>query len=110
MGGISELIVVLLMAAKANKPVCLHAGGVGLCEMGQHLSIFDYIAISASHDDRYLEYAGALHEHFKTPVKIKNGHYVAPVAPGLSADMLDETVIKYEWPNGPFWNHDEETL
>jgi L-fuconate dehydratase len=75
MGGISEVIVLLLMAAKAKKPVCLHAGGVGLCEMGIHLPIFDYIAVSAAHEDRFFEYSGALHEHFKHPINIVNGHF-----------------------------------
>ena len=75
MGGICELLLVMLMAAKAKKPVCLHAGGVALCEMGVHMSIFDYIGISGTHKDRFFEYSGALHEHFNYPCIIKNGHF-----------------------------------
>ena len=110
MGGINELLLVLLMAKKAKKPVCLHAGGVALCEMGVHMSIFDYIGISASHEDRYFEYSGALHEHFSYPSKIKKGHFVAPKAGGLAADLLPESVAKYIYPSGPYWSKDDETV
>jgi len=112
MGGINELLLVMLMAAKAGKPVCLHAGGVGLCEMGVHCCIFDYIAISGTHKDRYFEYSGALHEHFKPShvCKIKNGHFIAPVDGGLCSDMLQTSVDLYEYPNGPYWSKDVETL
>ena len=73
----------LLMAAKFGVPVCPHAGGVGLCEYVQHLSIFDYICVSASLENRVLEYVDHLHEHFLDPVTIRNGHYMPPVKPGL---------------------------
>lgn len=102
-GGLNELIVVMLMAKKANKPVCLHAGGLGLCEMGIHAALFDYIGISASQERRWFEYAGALHEHFKNPVKIKNGRYCLPEGLGYGADMLEESVAMYRYPDGSYW-------
>lgn len=68
LAGVNEVVVCLLLAKKFNKPVCIHAGGVGLCEMGAHISIFDYICVSGSLEERWCEYAGALHEHFENPV------------------------------------------
>ncbi len=103
MGGVNEVLAVMLMAAKFGVPICPHAGGVGLCEYVQHLSILDYICISASLEDRRLEYAAHLHEHFVDPVVIHNGHYVAPLAPGYSATMKPETLIDYLFPAGPAW-------
>ncbi len=110
LGGICEILLVMLMAAKAKKPVCLHAGGVALCEMGVHMSIFDYIGISGTHKDRFFEYSGALHEHFPRPCTIKNGHFVAPLGPGLDADLLQSSVDKYIYPSGPYWSKDDETV
>jgi L-fuconate dehydratase len=103
LGGVNEVLAVLLMAAKFGIPVCPHAGGVGLCEYVQHLSIFDYICVSASLEDRRLEYAAHLHEHFVNPVVIENGHYMPPLAPGYSATMYPETLATYSFPNGEFW-------
>lgn len=103
LAGLNELILVCLMAKKFNKPVCLHAGGVGLCEMGVHAALFDYIAITNSLQDRWFEYAGALHEHFEDPVKISNGRYVVPKAPGYAADLLPSSIEKFEFPNGFYW-------
>jgi L-fuconate dehydratase len=82
LAGVNEILAVLLMAAKFGVPVCPHAGGVGLCEYVQHLSIFDYICVSASLENRILEYVDHLHEHFLNPVVIKNGRYMPPLAPG----------------------------
>ena len=104
-GGMNELLVVMLMAKKAGKPVCLHAGGVGLCEMGIHAALFDYIGISASLEKRWFEYAGALHEHFKNPVQIKNGCYVLPTGHGYAADMLEESIEMYRYPSGSYWTN-----
>jgi L-fuconate dehydratase len=103
LGGVNEVIAVLLMAAKFGIPVCPHAGGVGLCEYVQHLSIFDYIAISASLEDRILEYVDHLHEHFIDPVTMKDGHYMPPERPGYSIEMKPESLDMYEFPDGEVW-------
>src|SRR5690606_28377079 len=84
LGGVNEVLSVLLMAAKSGVPVCPHAGGVGLCEYVQHLSIFDYLCVSATLEDRIIEYVNHLHEHFVHPVVIRDGRYVTPTAPGYS--------------------------
>ncbi|HEX6710077.1 MAG TPA: L-fuconate dehydratase [Rubrobacter sp.] len=103
LGGVNEVVAVLLMAKKFGVPVCPHAGGVGLCEYVQHLSIFDYICIGASLKDRILEYVDHLHEHFLDPVEIKNGRYMPPAAPGYSIEMKPESLDAYEFPNGSVW-------
>lgn len=95
LGGVNEILAVLLMAAKFKVPVCPHAGGVGLCEYVQHLSMFDYVAISGSMENRMTEYAGHLHEHFKDPVVMKEGRYMPPTAPGYSIEMLPESVCEF---------------
>ncbi|MER7689701.1 L-fuconate dehydratase [Streptomyces sp. NPDC097610] len=102
-GGINENIAILLLAAKFGVPVCPHAGGVGLCEMVQHLSMFDYVAVSATTEDRVIEYVDHLHEHFVDPVRIVDGHYLAPTLPGLSAQMHGESLKEYAYPDGPVW-------
>jgi L-fuconate dehydratase len=104
LGGVNEVLAVLLLAAKFGVPVCPHAGGVGLCEYVQHLSIFDYIAVSASLEDRVLEYVDHLHEHFVDPVKIRNGRYLAPTAPGYSITMRPESLSEFEFPSGEAWS------
>jgi L-fuconate dehydratase len=103
LGGVNEVLAVLLMAAKFGIPVCPHAGGVGLCEYVQHLSIFDCICISGTLENRELEFADHLHEHFVEPVVVKNGHYMAPAAPGYSAAMRPESLDEYEFPHGSVW-------
>jgi L-fuconate dehydratase len=103
LGGVNEVLAVLLLAAKFGVPVCPHAGGVGLCEYVQHLSLFDYIAVSASLENRIVEYVDHLHEHFVFPVAIKNGRYVAPLDPGYSIEMKPESLDYYEFPHGPAW-------
>src|SRR5437016_5058673 len=103
LGGVNEVLAVLLMAAKFGVPVCPHAGGVGLCEYVQHLSIFDYIAVSASLENRIVEYVDHLHEHFVYPVSLKNGRYLPPTDPGYSIEMKPESVDYYEFPNGRAW-------
>ena len=87
MGGLNEVLAVLLMAAKFNLPVWPHAGGVGLCEYVQHLSMIDYAAISGSRDGRVIEYVDHLHEHFVEPCMIRNAAYMPPKLPGFSIEM-----------------------
>jgi L-fuconate dehydratase len=104
LGGLNEVLAVLLLAAKFGVPVCPHAGGVGLCEYVQHISIFDYVAVSGSLENRVLEYVEHLHEHFVDPVVIRDGCYVAPSAPGYSITMRAESIARFEYPSGPVWS------
>jgi L-fuconate dehydratase len=104
LGGVNEVLAVLLMAAKFGVPVCPHAGGVGLCEYVQHLSIFDYVAVGASLEDRVLEYVDHLHEHFVDPVRIENGRYLPPEVPGYSIEMKTESLDEFEFPTGGAWS------
>lgn len=103
LGGVNEVLAVLLLAAKFGVPVCPHAGGVGLCEYVQHLSIFDYVYVSASLEDRVLEYVDHLHEHFLDPVRLENGRYMPPQAPGYSIEMRPESLREFAYPTGPAW-------
>ncbi len=103
LAGVNENLAVLLLADKAGVPVCPHAGGVGLCEYVQHLSMIDYICVSGTMEDRVAEYAGALHHHFANPVVIEQGRYRAPLAPGYSVDMLPQSVAEHEFPHGSAW-------
>jgi len=105
LAGVNEVLAVILMAAKFGVPVCPHAGGVGLCEYVQHLALFDYIAVSASLEDRIVEYVDHLHEHFVYPVKMKNGCYMPPLDPGYSIEMKTESLDYYEFPNGAAWKN-----
>ncbi|MER6081554.1 L-fuconate dehydratase [Streptomyces sp. NPDC001833] len=107
--GVNENLAILLLAAKFGVPVCPHAGGVGLCELVQHLSMFDYVAVSGTTEDRVIEYVDHLHDHFLDPVVIHEGHYVAPTAPGFSAAIRPESVAEYTYPGGTFWAADPET-
>lgn len=102
-GGVNEILSVLLMAAKFGIPVCPHAGGVGLCEYVQHLALFDYIALSGSLENRLCEYADHLHEHFVNPLVMHSGHYMPPSAPGYSITMKPESLAEFAFPNGPTW-------
>ncbi len=102
-GGVNENLAIMLMAAKFGIPVCPHAGGVGLCEYVQHLSMIDYIAISGKMENRMIEYVDHLHEHFLDPVVIKNGAYMPPVKPGYSIEMKPESLDDYEFPDGRVW-------
>jgi len=103
MAGVNEVLGVVLMAAKFGVPVCPHAGGVGLCEYVQHISIFDYIAVSGSLQDRLCEYVDHLHEHFVDPVVIRNARYLAPARPGYSITMKPESLAAYQFPAGRVW-------
>ena len=102
-GGVNEILAILLMAAKFDVPVCPHAGGVGLCEYVQHLSMIDYIAISGTKEERVIEYVDHLHEHFYDPVTIKNGAYMPPAMPGYSITMKRESLENYSYPRGAVW-------
>jgi L-fuconate dehydratase len=86
--GVNENVAILLLAAKFGVPVCPHAGGVGLCEAVQHLSMFDYVAVTGTMDGRVIEFVDHLHEHFVTPVDVRDGRYHAPLAPGAGTEML----------------------
>jgi L-fuconate dehydratase len=94
---------VILMAAKFGVPLCPHAGGVGLCELVQHLSMWDYIAVSGRMDDRVTEFVDHLHEHFVDPVVIRNGRYLAPRRPGYSSEMHAASMREFTFPDGPVW-------
>lgn len=102
-GGVNEILAILLMAAKFDIPVCPHAGGVGLCEYVQHLSMIDFIAISGSTEGRIIEYVDHLHNHFLEPVIIKDGAYMPPKMPGYSITMKAKSLEEYEFPNGVVW-------
>ncbi|UPO77025.1 L-fuconate dehydratase [Arthrobacter sp. Helios] len=101
--GVNENVAILLLAAKFGVPVCPHAGGVGLCEAVQHLSMFDFVAVSGEKEDRVIEYVDHLHEHFVTPVDVREGRYWAPLAPGGGSQMLAATLQTYAFPDGPAW-------
>jgi len=107
-GGVNENLAILLMAAKFGVRVFPHAGGVGLCELVQHLAMADFVAITGRKDDRAIEFVDHLHEHFDDPVTIRDGHYLAPTAPGFSARMHESTLVEYRFPDGPVWS--EQTV
>ncbi len=102
-GGLNEVLAILLLAAKFGVPVCPHAGGVGLCEYVQHLAIYDYVALNPSHQDRYCEYVDHLHEHFVHPVRIVDARYQAPLEPGYSIEMKPESLAAHAYPGGSVW-------
>ena len=103
LGGVNEALAVFLLAAKFGKPVCQHAGGVGLCEVGQHLAFADALSLSGRLDDRRLEHAGHLHEHFRDPIRIRAGRYLAPDQPGFSTEILPQSRSKFAYPGGSAW-------
>jgi L-fuconate dehydratase len=103
-GGVNEVLAILLMAAKFGIPVCPHAGGVGLCEYVQHLAMFDYIAVSGSFENRIVEWVYHLHEHFRDPAVVEAGRYLAPTAPGYSIEMFPASLDEYEFPQGSAWS------
>jgi L-fuconate dehydratase len=102
-GGVNEVLAELLLAAKFGVPVCPHAGGVGLCELVQHLAIFDFLRVGCSLDGRMVEYVDHLHEHFADPVRTRGGRYLLPEQPGYSATMKPESVAEFSFPDGPAW-------
>jgi L-fuconate dehydratase len=103
LGGVNEVLAVLLLAAKFGVPVCPHAGGVGLCEYAQHISMFDWIAFGGSLDDRVCEFVDHLHEHFVDPVRVVGGHYQLPTVPGYSIEIRPESLAEFAFPDGPGW-------
>jgi L-fuconate dehydratase len=107
-GGVNENLAILLLAAQFGVPVCPHAGGVGLCEMVQHLAMFDFIAVSGTTEGRWIEYVDHLHEHFTDPVVVRDGHYLAPTGPGAGAQLLASSVAEFRFPDGPAWKGDDE--
>jgi L-fuconate dehydratase len=109
LGGVNEVLAVLLLAAKFGVPVCPHAGGVGLCEYAQHISMFDYIAVGASLDGRVCEYVDHLHEHFVHPVRVVGGRYQAPVAPGYSIEIKPASLSEFAFPDGAGWWQESDT-
>jgi L-fuconate dehydratase len=102
-GGVNENLAILLLAAHAGVPVCPHAGGVGLCEMVQHLAMFDFVAVTGTSDGRWIEYVDHLHEHFETPVVVRQGRYLAPTEPGGGARFHPETIERFTFPTGAEW-------
>ena len=103
LASVNEIIAVYLMAAKRGVPVCPHAGGVGLCELVQHLSIFDYIALTGTTEHRVTEYVDHLHEHFADPCIVADARYVIPTRPGYSAEILAPSIEEYRFPDGGYW-------
>ncbi|MGV9298067.1 enolase C-terminal domain-like protein [Amycolatopsis sp. NPDC003676] len=107
-GGVNENLAILLLAAKFGVPVCPHAGGVGLCELVRHLSMFDFVAVSGSDEDRSIEWVDHLHDHFTDPAVVRDGRYLAPTAPGFSARMHDATLRRFSFPDGPEWTENAQ--
>ena len=103
LASINEILAVLLLAAKYDVPVCPHAGGVGLCEMVQHVSILDYVAVSGKLDGRTAEYIDHLHEHFTDPCIVRNAAYVVPTRPGYSTEIFVDSVATFTYPDGKYW-------
>ncbi|HLX19440.1 MAG TPA: L-fuconate dehydratase [Gaiellaceae bacterium] len=110
LGGVNEVLAVVLLAAKFGVPVCPHAGGVGLCEYVQHVSMFDYVAVGGTFDDRVCEFVDHLHEHFVDPVRVVGGRYLAPTTPGYSIEIRPESLSEFAFPDGPGWWKEEEVL
>jgi L-fuconate dehydratase len=109
LGGLNEALAVLLLAAKFGVPVCPHAGGLGLCEYGQHVSLIDYLCVSGSLERRAIEFADHLHEHFVHPVSVRNGRYFPPTAPGFSIEMHPASLDAFEFPCGAAWRNTRGT-
>lgn len=108
--GVNENIAILLLAANFGVRVCPHAGGVGLCETVQHLSMFDFVAVSGTKDNRMIEFVDHLHEHFVTPVDVHDGHYWPPSAPGAGNEMLNQALTRYSFPDGAAWTETPSAL
>jgi L-fuconate dehydratase len=107
LGGVNEVLAVVLLAAKFGVPICPHAGGVGLCEYAQHVSMFDYVAVGATFDDRVCEFVDHLHEHFVDPVRVVGGRYLAPTTPGYSIEIRPESLSEFAFPDGKSWWKEE---
>lgn len=103
--GLNEVLAVLLLAERAGVPVCPHAGGVGLSEYVQHIALIDSVAVSGPSANRVVEYVDHLHEHFEDPVRVEDGHYIAPTLPGYSVRMRTDSLRDYAFPNGRAWRN-----
>lgn len=103
LGGLNENLAVLLMAAKFGVPVCPHAGGVGLCEFVQHISMIDFTSVSGSWDGRVCEFVDHLHEHFTDPCRVRSARYLAPEQAGFSTEMVPASVEQFAFPEGSAW-------
>ena len=103
--GVNENLANILMAAKFGVPVCPHAGGVGLCEMVQHLAMFDAVAVTGHHPGRVVEFVDHLHEHFVVPTDIQNGNYMAPLSPGAGAEIHKASIDEFKFPSGTYWKN-----
>jgi L-fuconate dehydratase len=103
--GVNENLANILMAAKFGVPVCPHAGGVGLCEMVQHLAMFDAVAVTGHHPGRVVEFVDHLHEHFLVPTDIQNGNYMAPLSPGAGAEIHQASIDEFKFPSGTYWKN-----
>jgi L-fuconate dehydratase len=101
--GVNENVAILLLAAKFGVPVCPHAGGVGLCELVQHLAMFDFVAVAGDVEGRIIEMADHLHEHFVHPVVVRGGRYLAPTVPGFTSELLPASIEEFRFPDGPAW-------
>ncbi|KYQ93040.1 hypothetical protein DLAC_05649 [Tieghemostelium lacteum] len=99
LGGVNEVLLVFLMSKKFQVPVCMHAGGVGLCEYVNHLCMFDYICVSGSLENRVTEFVDHLHEHFVNPVIMKGSRYTTPKAPGYSAELKKQSTQQFQFIN-----------
>jgi L-fuconate dehydratase len=108
--GVNENLANLLLAAKFGVPVCPHAGGVGLCELVQHLAMFDYVALSATTEHRMIEWIDNLHEHFAAPAVVRDGRYRAPLTAGASTEILEDSLQEFSFPDGAAWLADQVTI
>lgn len=107
-GGVNEILSVYLMAKKLNVKVCPHAGGVGLCEMVQHLQMWDYVSLSGTKEHRFIEYVDQQHEQFVHPVVMDNAHYMPPQQPGYNTELHEEAILEFEYPHGRYWANEED--
>jgi L-fuconate dehydratase len=103
LGGVNEVLAVLLLAARYDVPVCPHAGGIGLCEHVQHFSMFDYLAVSGQLDGRMTEYADHLHEHMVQRLDVRDGRYRAPLGPGMGIELEPASLARFRYPDGEHW-------
>jgi L-fuconate dehydratase len=103
LGGVNEVVAVMLLAAAFGVPVCPHAGGVGLCEYVQHLALFDQVVVSPVPGEALVEYVDHLHEHFLDPPTVKDGRYLPPERPGYSAELRPEALARFSYPVGAEW-------
>ncbi len=103
LGGVNEILSVYLMAAKFGVPVCPHAGGTGLCELVQHLSMWDFVAVAGTCEGRVVEYIDQLAEHFVTPAVVRGSRYLPPRTPGYGTEIKAASLEAHEFPGGSVW-------